>query len=186
MFPLLPGFSIMGADTPNLKGTPLVQVFQVNSLETPLCPLTGRTQPFRGALCSRVSAVTPISSSLSTPSPCLGFPHQHLPLGPPGAPSPGDPSSRILRTPLTLHPNSWDPRQTSHPTPQLWDPQQPLHPRPQLLRTLPDPAPHATPFRGPPALMPPSPGTPPEVPSPDAPDPNLPPPVLSSSSRAPG
>lgn len=29
MFPVLPGFSIMDADTPNRKGIPLVQVFQI-------------------------------------------------------------------------------------------------------------------------------------------------------------
>lgn len=65
MFPVLPGFSIMDADTPNRKGIPLVQVFQ--TLEMPLCPLTGRTQSFKGVLCSRVGAGTPISSPLPQP-----------------------------------------------------------------------------------------------------------------------
>lgn len=87
MFPVLPGVSIMDADTPHLRGIPLIQVFQcLNSLEMPLCPLTGGTQSFKGALCSRVSVVTPIPQPSLHPFSLPGISSPAPPPAPPRRP----------------------------------------------------------------------------------------------------
>lgn len=159
----------MDADTPAGKGLPWFRSSRSGPAPplpgNALCTLTGRTGSLRGAPCSRVSAGAPDTQPslpawhfLASASACA-----------PRAPHPVTLPLAFSGPPLTLHPSTWGPRQTSHPTPPALGSPAALSPhaptpenptRPRAPRNPVSGTPSSPLLRGPP-----------EVPSPHASDP---------------